>query len=189
VGVTGAPSGAQLAQSIAHALTRRYTRRARGWETQIGFEPGVVAGYTWQRMVLHARAAGQPVFELAPYVSVSAGNILTQARVGAITRAGINLSHPWHLPSWRGRSLVEIYALAGAQQAFVARDISLDGNTITPQRRVERVPAVSEYELGGGVRLGQLRLEYRATTRGREYRTGPQRHTYSAMIASLDLER
>jgi lipid A 3-O-deacylase len=189
LGVTGEPSGAELAQSLAHAINRRFTRRARGWETQIGFEPGVVAGYTLQRLLVDARAGAQRVLELAPYVSLSAGNILTQARFGATARAGLNLSHPWHLPAWRGRESVELYVLVGAEQSFVARDISLDGNTINRDRRVDRVPAVAEVELGGGLRLWQLRLEYRAVTRGKEYRTGPDRHTYSAMIASLDIER
>jgi hypothetical protein len=189
LGVTGEPSGAELAQSLAHAINRRFTRRARGWETQIGFEPGVIVGYTLQRLLVDARVGEQRLLEVSPTLSLAAGNILTQARVGATVRAGMNLSHPWHLPAWRGRKNVELYALASAQQSLVARDISLDGNTIDADRRVDRVPTVAEFQLGGGVRLWQLRLEYRAITRGKEYRTGPDRHTYSAMIASLDLER
>jgi hypothetical protein len=43
VGVTGATAGGALAQRIAHRIG--FNEQAAGWETQIGFEPGVIAEY------------------------------------------------------------------------------------------------------------------------------------------------
>jgi hypothetical protein len=69
---------------------------------------------------------------------------------------------------------------------YVAREMSLDGNTFNAGRSVERVPNVTEYQFGGGLRFERMALEYRAVTRSREYRTGPGHHTYSTMSAAID---
>jgi hypothetical protein len=63
--------------------------------------------------------------------------------------------------------------------------MSLDGTWSQPARRVERIPGVRQLEFGGGVRVHAVSVEYRAVTRSREYRTGPEHHTYSSMIVSL----
>lgn len=180
VGVTGPPAAGELAQRIAHTIG--FNDLATGWETQIGFEPGIVARY--RQAVLAARAGGDRglAMDLAPHAEVALGNVLTRGEVGGLTRIGWNLSHPWHSGDWRGRARTEWWLSAGGRFMHVARDMSLDGTWRDPQRSVERVAGVREYEFGAFLRVRQVTIGYRAVTRSREYRTGPASHTYSSMI-------
>lgn len=183
IGVTGPPAGGAFAQEVAHRIG--FNEQVSGWETQIGFEPGLMAEY--RRSVLLSRRGGSRgmALDLAPEAALSLGNIRTRAEVGGVLRLGWNLSHPWHPAERRGRAASEWWLSAGGRAAYVARDMSLDGTWREPERRVNRVPGVHQYELGAGVRLHGVNVEYRAVTRSREYRTGPGHHTYSSMIVSL----
>lgn len=183
IGVTGPPAGGELAQEVAHRIG--FNDQVSGWETQIGFEPGVIAEYR-QSVVLARRGGSRGVaFDFAPEFAVSLGNVRTHAEAGGVARLGYNLSHPWHPGEWRGRASSEWWVSAGGRAAYVARDMSLDGTWREPERRVSRVPGVRQYEFGGGVRVHGVSVEYRAVTRSREYRTGPVHHTYSSMIVSV----
>lgn len=183
LGVTGPPAGGELAQSVAHRIG--FNEQATGWETQIGFEPGVIAEYR-QSMLMMRRGSGRGWnVDVAPDVGLSLGNIRSSAEIGGTARIGWNMSHPWHPPAWRGRASSEWWVSAGARALYVARDMSLDGTLQDPQRSVERVPRVGQYEFGAGVRVHFVNLEYRAVTTSREYLTGPGHHTYSSMIVSL----
>jgi hypothetical protein len=97
------------------------------------------------------------------------------------------MSHPWHVPSWADRAKMEVYLLGGVRQELVARNISLDGNTVHPSRSVERVPSVGEHTLGIGMRFGPISLAWRAVTRSQEYKSGPKHHSYGIMQGAVDL--
>ena len=183
VGVTGPPAGGALAQDVAHRIG--FNEQASGWDTQIGFEPGVILDYERRHLLVRHELKGDFAFDIAPLAGVALGNIRTKVVGGATWRFGKDLSHPWHPPAWRGRAASEWWLSAGARAEYVARDMSLDGTLVNPTRRVERVPGVSEYELAAGLRVRGVTLEYRAVTRSREYRSGPGHHTYSSMIVSL----
>ncbi|HJU74337.1 MAG TPA: lipid A deacylase LpxR family protein [Gemmatimonadaceae bacterium] len=185
-GVTGAPALGELAQTIAHHINERYTRRAHGWETQIGFEPGLLARY---RRSWLARAATRhgPAIELQPFIGAAAGNILTNAEAGAQARVGIAVSHPWHVPEWHERAALEVYVLGGIRQEVVAHNFSLDGNTVNPDRAVERRPAVREHTVGIGARYKRITLSWRAVTRTQEYSSGPRLHRYGVMQGGIEV--
>ena len=189
LGVTGKPSLGETMQQLAHHISAGWTVEAHGWETQVGFQPGVVAGYRHTVLAARAVAGGRGVFDLAPYAGVSVGNILTNAEVGGRARFGVNLSHPWDPRSWRRRAPWEFWLSAGGRLEHVAYNFSLDGTLSNPARRVKRIAGVSEYEFGGGVRIRRLSLGYRAVTRSREYVTGPARFTWSSMTAGLEFFR
>jgi hypothetical protein len=171
------------AATVAHRIG--FNEQASGWETQIGFEPGVIAEYRLVRLMGRRGGPHGLAFDFAPEAAVSLGNIRTHAEGGAVARIGWNLSHPWHPANWRGRSSNEWWVSAGGRTAYVARDMSLDGTWRNPSRQVDRIPGVRQYEFGGGVRMHGVSIEYSAVTRSREYRTGPGHHTYSSMIVSL----
>jgi hypothetical protein len=183
LGVTGPPAGGSLAQQVAHRIG--FNEQASGWETQIGFEPGVMAEYRLARLMGRRGGPHGLAFDFAAEAAVSLGNIRTHAEGGAVARIGWNLSHPWHSANWRGRPSNGWWVLAGGRTEYVARDMSLDGTWRNPSRRVDRIPGVRHYEFGGGVRMHGVSIEYRAVTRSREYRTGPGHHTYSSMIVAL----
>src|SRR6185503_824962 len=180
VGVTGPPAGGSLAQDVAHRIG--FNEQASGWETQIGFEPGVILGYERQDLLMRRTVAHDFGLDLVPRMGIALGNIRTHAAAGATARVGRHHAHPWHPPAWRGRAASEWWLSAGASAEYVARDMSLDGTMVNPTRRVERVPGVSQYEFGAGWRVRSITLEYRAVTRSREYRSGPGHHTYGSMI-------
>ncbi len=136
LGVTGPPAGGELAQKVAHAMNRRYTRPATGWETQIGFEPGIIrrcASAFWRRVCGAESGLG---FDFAPSAGISLGNILTSADAGGVVRLGWNLSHPWDPRTWNDRGPVEGWLTAGARGQYVAHNISLDGTTLNADRHV-----------------------------------------------------
>jgi lipid A 3-O-deacylase len=183
LGVTGPPAGGALAQDIAHRIG--FNEKATGWETQIGFEPGVILGYERQDLLVRRELGRDFTFDVSPMMGIALGNIRTNAVAGATLRFGKHLSHPWHAPAWWGRAASEWWLAAGARAEYVARDMSLDGTLVNSTRRVERIPGVSEYAIAAGLRIRGVTLEYRAITRSREYRSGPGHHTYSSMILSL----
>lgn len=187
LGVTGPPALGSLAQGIAHTITAKYTTRAEGWETQVGFEPGIVLAARQSLLAWRWAPGGHGVVDLAPSAGVSLGNIRTAADLGGRVRLGINLSHPWDPRAWRARPDWEFQVHAGARREYVAHDFSLDGTLFSePTRFVSRVPTVSEYEFGTALRLHRLSLGWRAVTRSREYATGPARHVYSQMYSAIE---
>jgi hypothetical protein len=185
VGVTGTPALGQLTQSIAHALTSSFTTKATGWETQIGFEPGIIAGMRQSLLALRAGDMRGLAMDIAPTIGASLGSAFTAADAGVGARLGWNLSHPWDVRTRRQRARLELFVSASARQEYVARHVSLDGTLFGTSRRVERVPGVHEYEFGAAARYRTLQVGYRAITRSREYRTGPAQHTVGSMEAGF----
>jgi hypothetical protein len=164
-------------------MMRRYTSVPVGWDTQVRFEPGVIVSARQRWLLFSGRVGGMRFVDAVVGVGASAGNILTNADVGGDLRAGLNLSHPWRRA--RNRGPFELVGTIGVRGEAVARNIFLDGNTINPDRRVERVPGVVDVRGSVGVRLGALVLAYAVTERSREYKTGPRRHTYGSLVAGI----
>ncbi|HSA54093.1 MAG TPA: lipid A deacylase LpxR family protein [Gemmatimonadaceae bacterium] len=185
LGVTGPPSGAQVLHAAAHLVNRRFARTVSGWETQVGFEPGVIASYRHTVMALHLGSRRAAMVQVMPSAGVSLGNVQTGADVGGLARVGLNLTHPWDPRNWTDRRPLELWVQAGGKLEYVARDMSLDGTLVNPGRRVVRIPGVQEVEYGAGVRFFGLSLAYRVVTRGQEYLTGPRRHTYSSLSTAV----
>ena len=186
-GVTGPPAAGEFAQRTAHQLTGVYSRAPVGWDTQIGFEVGAVASVRETRRFVARTGAGRPVFDFMPHAGASVGNVLTAGEAGFTTRVGLNLSNPWWTSEWRTRAPFEIYLLGGARGEAVARNITLDGNTLGAERRVDRVPFVGEYTIGVGLRNGGFVASWRAVTRSEEYATGPTSHAHSVLFAGYEI--
>ncbi|MBK8248500.1 MAG: lipid A deacylase LpxR family protein [Gemmatimonadetes bacterium] len=189
VGVTGPPALGQLSQQIAHTINASYTTRARGWETQVGFQPGLQVGYSHALLALRGRVGTKAFLDLVPQASATLGTVRTAVESGARLRLGYNLSHPFDPRRWVGRTPLEYWVSAGGRAAWVARDFSLDGSILGDERRVDRVPGVRDYTFGAGLRMHRVLLTWEATTRSRQYTTGPLHHTYSTMSASWEFYR
>ena len=187
VGVTGPAAFGEFAQRTAHRLSGVYTRAPIGWDTQVGFEPGLMLSAQTAHRFAGRTPAGSAVVDFIPHVGASLGNILTEAEGGFQTRVGLHLSNPWWTSEWHSRSQVEMYVLGGLRGEAVAHNITLDGNTLGADRRVDRVPLVGEYTVGVGARFRGLVAEWRAVTRSREYTTGPLEHAYSTLFVSYEV--
>ena len=187
LGVTGPPAAGEFAQKTAHQLSGVYSQDPVGWDTQIDFEVGVVASIRETRRFVARTRSGRTVLDLMPHVGASLGNVLTAGEAGFTTRVGVNLSNPWWTSEWGTRAPFEIYLLGGARAEAVARNITLDGNTLGADRRVDRVPFVGEYTVGIGLRNGGFVASWRAVTRTREYTTGPMAHAHSVVFAGYEM--
>jgi lipid A 3-O-deacylase len=175
LGVTGPPSLGRAVHTGWHRLAGFWT--PRGWNHQLGFEPGVLVRYDESRMLAGVRAGGVRLATLAPEWGAEAGNVHVGAHAGATLRAGWAVPHPWSPAADRGAGPASVYALARVREEAVARDLFLDGARGSPS--VNREPFVWQRELGAGMRVGEFTLEYRVLTQGRQYATERGPHTWS----------
>jgi lipid A 3-O-deacylase len=187
LGVTGPAAFGEFAQRTAHKLTGVYSHDPIGWDTQIGFEPGVILSAGDTRRFAARTGSGTVVADFVPHVGASLGNVLTEGETGFRMRVGMNLSNPWWTSEWRTRPTFELYLMGAARGEAIARNITLDGNTLGAERRVDRTPLVGEYSVGVGARFHGLVAEWRAITRSREYRTGPTAHAYSTLFGGFEV--
>ncbi|MFN0023832.1 MAG: lipid A deacylase LpxR family protein [Parvularculaceae bacterium] len=124
-----------------------------GWANQLGNEPAFVASFDRQwRPRRQGRGFGA---EILPHAGVSAGTVLTEARLGATFRIGSNLDAAGaparvapSLPAsgaFGGEGLAwQIFA--GAQGRSVAHNIFLDGSTFRDSLSVEKNTFVGEFQ-------------------------------------------
>ena len=187
VGITGRAAFGEFAQRTAHKLSGVYSRDPVGWDTQVGTEPLLMVSARTTHRFAARTTSGTTVMDFMPQFGASLGNVLTEAEAGFQTRVGMHLSSPWWTSGWGTRSLIELYLLGGLRGEAVAHNLTLDGNTLGADRRVDRTPLVGEYSVGVGGRYRGFVGEWRAITRTREYRTGPVAHAYSTLYASYEV--
>ena len=133
VGVTGPPSLGKFTQTLAHSVAPTFNRPT-DWTGQIGFEPGVIVRYEQRRRLgLDDHAIG---FDVIPRMSVTAGNVSTNAEVGVQTRTGWHLRHPW-LPRdgpLRSRSPAESRLVRSRAISFSTATRSVTDHTSATRR-------------------------------------------------------
>ncbi|MEX2571598.1 MAG: lipid A deacylase LpxR family protein, partial [Gemmatimonadota bacterium] len=183
LGVTGAPSMAELLQSVVHRLTNYPV--PSGWDDQLAFEPGVLVRYGERYVVGGHREDGMRVVDLIPAWHVSAGNVRTDVQGGVTLRAGYRLPHPWR-PLSPGEDLAAFGVLT-LRERWTGRDLFLDGNTFQESERVERRPFTGAAEAGWGVQYKGVRLTYTLVSEDRLYETQPRGHMYTRV--GLTIER
>jgi lipid A 3-O-deacylase len=178
VGVTGSPSAGRLVQTTVHRALGMW--EPKGWDGQIPFEPGAVLRYDQRHMLV-----GGGAVQLIPSWGASLGTVRTEARAGVRGRLGYRLDAPWVAPGVRARAPVSVYAVGELRGRAVAHDLFLDGATFRGGPSVDREPWVGEWEAGVGIRVRGFGVEYRVTSRSREYRTEPSGHEYATFDLSL----
>ncbi len=175
IGVTGPPSLAEQLQVTFHELVPAYMIPP-GWNNQLKFEPGVIV--TAMKSNYSALRTGQASFGLIRSGSASVGNILMDLEAGLALRAGINAEHPWMLEK---QHRLGVHASLGARGDIVLRNLFLDGNTFRASPHVKRIPLVWQKEVGMGISLGPISLDYQITTRSKEFTTGRRYHPYGTV--------
>jgi len=186
LGVTGPPSLAGDVQQAWHRLIGYYP--PLGWSHQIATAPEFRVGAAESRLLVGATIHDVPVFSVIPRASVSAGNILTGATAGVETRLGYGAGVPWSDGPGDHRQRFQIYLLSAARMDWVWTELVLDRSSTNPAYTVSKLPWVSQYEFGGGVRLFFLEAEYRGVTRSREYHTGPEGEPYAVTSVAVRRE-
>lgn len=190
-GVVGPPSFAEETQKAVHRTMG--VALPQGWDHQLKTEPILNAVYEQRRRVGSWGAregwGGDSLF----IGGVMLGNVLTQAYAQVQVRAG------WRTPPDFGSSLIRgIGALPPARDAApwgahlfaglggqaVARNITLDGNTLRSGPRVDRRLLVPAAEAGFVVRGRVWQITASWVVWGREFETQVRHSEFGALSVS-----
>lgn len=181
IGVVGPAAQGEEVQNNWHEFINIDT--ARGWDFQLGNEPGVnvVGSRLWRfnRPLDADRPRGLAV-GIVPNAQASIGNVLTFAGAGFMLRLGRDLyadfGPPRQRPAVAGSAFVQPapaqwgwYLFAGVDARVVARNIFLDGNTVKGSRSVDKKPVVGDGSLGGALLFPWGRISYVHTFRSEEF--------------------
>ena len=185
----GVVGPASLAEDAQRTLHRTFNFVApRGWDNQLANEPGLAVSFDrrW-------RASLGDHAELAPHAGASIGNVLTEARTGAIIRIGSDLDAdglPARVGPARpaagahGGAGLSWQVYAGGQVRAVAHNIFLDGNTFRDSLSVGKKPIVGEIEVGFALRARRVSLGYNHVLRTKEYDGEPDAQDFGAVTLS-----
>ena len=184
LGVVGPSALGETAQNEVHRM--RGFELANGWRNQLHDEPAVM--FTWTRNYRLNENAGSVGWgwDILPYHSLTAGNVLTQAAVGAELRYGWNLPRDFSTSVIRPGSGIEgtsanpalrrksngwgWYVFVGAEGRAIAHNIFLDGNIWTDSHSIEKKPFVGEFSGGVALLINGMRLTYQHIYISREFR-------------------
>jgi lipid A 3-O-deacylase len=128
-------------------------------------------------------------WELLPQASLSAGNVLTAARLGTELRFGLNLPDDFgdatigsgtasstpvegfrQAPRSRFSSF-GMYAFARVDGSAVAHNIFLDGNTFANSLSVDKEPFVADVSVGFAMNFKSTKIAYALVYRTEEFKT------------------
>jgi hypothetical protein len=181
VGVVGPASLAEPIQRAIHTVT--FSEQAQGWEYQLRNELLVNAYYEHRRRLTMHTTSGGWALQAIPRVGASVGNLLVQAQAEAYLRFGHlpddfgssparglgNLPLPARHPA-NGLNGEGAHLFVGGGVFLVARDLTLDGNTLTDGPRVqEKVHAVPAGEAGVSFRKHRFEATFSFIAWGREH--------------------
>lgn len=168
-----------------------------GWDNQLKDEPGLRLGFARKWRSGHWDVAGNGRYEadVIPHLSVSLGNIRTDAGVGSMIRFGENLQDDFGLPRIRpglpgsetfGRTgALDWYVFASAELRAVAHDIFLDGNTWKDSHSVDKEPLVADLQTGVAFLFDRFRVTYTHVFVSPEFKQQSQWDQYGALTLSL----
>jgi lipid A 3-O-deacylase len=192
LGVVGPAALAEQAQTTIHGFTN--SNAPRGWDTQLGNEPGVVLAYqrSWRGFV--SESVSGLDFDVKPHAGGALGNVFTYGNVGLMLRLGerlpLDYGPPRIQPSLTGsgyflpRDGFGWYGFFGVEARGVARNIFLDGNTFRDSRGVDKQPLVGDLQFGVAATFRNLRLSYTHVLRTREFKGQSEHADFGAFSLS-----
>ncbi len=199
VGMVGPSALGEPAQNEVHRM--RGLNTAKGWNNQLRDEP--VGMLTWGRNYrLNPQSAWSGWnWDILPYHTLTAGNVLTQATVGSEARLG------WNLPPSFGTSQIRpgssvgapnpegeagqtptswgFYFFAGAEGRAVAHNIFLDGNTWRNSHSVSKEPLVGELNVGVAVTINTVQVAYQHVYLTEEFKKQSGGQNYGSITLTV----
>jgi lipid A 3-O-deacylase len=194
LGVVGPLSMAEQTQAFFHRNSG--SSLPRGWDTQLGNEPGIVLAYQRIWRGAFSRSFGNDFgFEVSPHFGGALGNIHTYANIGLMMRFGM------HLPIDYGPPTIEPnlpgseyfissgtfgwYVFFGVGGRAVARNIFLDGNTFSDSRSVTKKILVADLQYGIAVTWRGMRLSYAHVLRTKEFESQEESDGFGSISFSM----
>ena len=194
-GVVGPASRAENLQTATHRLLD-YTL-PEGWHHQLKNEPLLNIFYQYRRrMTLTPRDLAFGV-DVIPMGGAALGNYLIQGQVDAQVRIG------YHLPADFGATILlrdmgylpfpqqdeassswGLYVFGGGGANFVARDLTLDGNTFTDSASVDKRPVVPMCRMGISVFFWRLQTAFSYVMMGKEFYGQKEREDFGSVLLS-----
>jgi hypothetical protein len=177
IGMVGPASLARQTQTLIHSIVG--ADRPQGWASQLRNEPGIVLTYqrSWRQAISETLVFGLP-FDVTPHAGGAIGNIYTYGDAGVTFRLGDNLSldygPPRIEPAPPGSEYFVPqgfgwYLFAGLEGRAVLRNIFLDGNSFRHSRSVDKKPLIADFQFGGAIIWGKVRLSYTHVLRTHEF--------------------
>jgi hypothetical protein len=182
-GIVGKESFAEEAQTFFHD-TFGYLK-PKGWANQINTEPILNLQYTYKYKIVDGGW-----FDIVPRVEAAFGNAHILCGTGVDFRIGYNMKD-WEYsimePSPRNEQWLSCYLLVGTVGRFVARNITLDGNTFRDSHSVDKEEVVSDFYIGGGLRIKMISIEYRFTNRTDEFEGQGKQEEFGSIAIRIDV--
>lgn len=194
-GLVGPSSGAREAQDLAHKILGESA--SKGWSQQVDDEFIINLLYEYRhryRLTPQAAAFG---FDVIPMAGAFLGNYLIQAQSEVLIRFGYQLPDDFGTTSLRGIGYLplpqtetpghswgsDLYVRGGAN--LVARNLTLDGNTFSHSRSVDKRPLVPAVEFGTALWMRQFMATISYQVWGREFANQPYREGYGSILLSV----
>jgi len=193
VGVVGPASLAEQSQKFIHDVVG--SDEPKGWDTQLGDEPGVILTYqrSWREFAT-TTFLGNPL-DFTPHAGAALGNIYTYANAGVTLRYGPHLPSDYGPPriqpglpgsaDFAPESDFDWYLFAGFEGRVVAHNLFLDGNTVRDSRSVDKKALVGDLLFGFVFDWSDLRFSYTHVLRSREFETQENNDGFGALIVSF----
>ena len=200
IGIVGPWSLAENAQNSFHDLIK--TRRAQGWDHQLGNEPGLELIYESKWRFLHAGLRQGWGVDLIPHLGAQLGNIATSAKAGGELRfgwsmpqdfgtcpirpacdAGSALDREAEIPATSKR--ISFYWFVAVEGRAVLRDIFLDGNTWQKSHHVDKEIYVAELMGGLALSYGRYKLSYAWVRSTPEFKQRKDDHAFGTINFSF----
>ncbi|NLF16098.1 MAG: lipid A deacylase LpxR family protein [Lentisphaerae bacterium] len=198
LGIVGPEALGEVAQNGVHDV--RHLRKAKGWDHQLGTEPGLMLTYDYRQRLGTIGDPDGVAADLLSSLRLNAGNVLTAATAGVTGRIGWNLPRDFHGSRIHasgyatppadadtiatGRSF-SLFLYATAEGSAVAHNLFLDGNTFRDSPSVDRQPWVGGGELGAGCSWSRYRLTYSHVVRSKEFHTQDGAQQYGSICLSV----
>jgi hypothetical protein len=160
-------------------------RHVYGWDYQVEAQPVVGITYGRQFLLTPPRVGRSSPVTAVAHGSAVATTIQSGANAGLEIHAGFNAPHPWMTPSSSERHRFRAYAILGARESWVARNLLLEGNSNATRGLVRQEAVYFRIGVGVGSRRGRYFVEYRAVSMTRDYETAPSWHRWGTIAAII----
>ena len=178
LGIVGPEALGEQTQKFVHKYVS-HSPKPRGWRNQLDFEPGIVI--SWQRRIPYALTYDTKHFHarVEPNISVSLGNIRTNAGAGATLVLGsskhqdtpqrVRPAIPGTGVFFTEKNKLNWQVFAGLDARLIGRDIFLDGNSFSSSHSVNKKYVVGDASAGFSLTYDDYRLSYTLNTRSKEF--------------------
>jgi len=191
IGVVGPLAFGRETQDLIHNI--RVIDPFEGWDNQLENEPGVLLMYERKFRFGAPVPLGPFHFDFVPYAGGSLGNVLTHLNAGGSVRYGFNIPKDFGPPSLikeltsmdaMPEAKWSLYAFAGAEGRYVARNIFLDGNTFSDSHSVKKNRWVGDLSAGLALIIGRFKISYTSALRTREFAGQKNNARFGSVSAS-----